>query len=77
MPIALAFVAYIGGAVMNQVSAATETTATKAAYCENDACRGGWLFGYCRNNPGGGGGCDMTWLLGCRNYECGTDGGME
>lgn len=73
--ITLAFGAYMGGAVTNQVTATTETTTAEAAPCENDRCSGGWLFGVCRNRPSSNQGCDMVWLLGCRTYECGEPHG--
>ena len=64
MVITLAFAAYMGGAVMNQVSATTETTADKAAPCQNDKGFGSWFLGYCSDVPGGNSGRNMVRLLG-------------
>lgn len=77
MVIASAVIAYLGGAIINQVSATTKPAATESAHCGNDVCAGGWFLGYCRDSPGSGGGCDALWLLGCGSYDCDHGGSPQ
>ena len=63
MVITLAFAAYMGGAVMNQVSATTETTAAKAATCQTDKGFGSWYLSHCSDVPGSNSGRNMVWLI--------------